>query len=677
VEEKTPQLNHPLDDPVTTLRGVGSERALALERLEIRTVHDLLRHAPRRYEDRRQFAKIGEIREAGPVCVEGEVVEVGTKRFGRGAKSVTHVVIDDGSGRLHCRWWNLPHIEKNFRKGQWLLATGRVKDLKPRAMDHPEIEIDDAGGEEEGPAQPNVNSRRIVPVYPLTEGVGQRWLRGLIWRTARSGLEIPEKYAREFFLARPGYGEALRGLHCPEELSEAKAARERLALEELIDLQVEMQTRRRHLESKAPRLVCPGDNRLIKRFLPGLGYALTGAQTKVLREIREDFAKGIPMRRLLQGDVGAGKTAVAACAALMVLESGRSVALMAPTEILAEQHYRNFRRWFGPLEVPVGIWTASLKRGAEEADLFNPQAGGPRLVAGTHALIQKSFALENLGLVIIDEQHRFGVAQREQLVRKGKYPHLLVMTATPIPRTLGLTLYGDLDISILDELPPGRQPVKTFLRPPERLPKVWEFVRDHLKRGEQAYIVYSRVESSETGKALLAEVDNLRRALAPFRVEPLHGQMSAEEKDRIMADFTANRIHALVASSVIEVGVDVPNATVMVIENAEQFGLPQLHQLRGRVGRGARESFCILIADAKNPQSAARLKVLEETSDGFKIAEADLQMRGPGDLLGQEQSGLPKFRFADLQSDYGLIVEARRIARQHLETKPASDTLKP
>ncbi len=646
---------------VNALSGIGPERTRLLEKLGVLTLHDLLLHAPRRYEDRRSLSPIGEIKTLGPATAQGDVVEVGVKRFGRGTKSLTVVVIDDGTGRLHCRWWNLPHIARNYHKGQRLLVNGRVRELKPRMIDHGEIEVMESAEDDA------IHAGRIVPIYPLTEGLPQRWLRILIWRLLQSRIELPEKFPRDLFLARPSYGEALQTLHFPAEMHQVKAARERLALDEFIALQLEIQTRRRNLENKAPRLVCPGDNHLIKNFLPRLGYDLTSAQTRVLREIRQDLTLGIPMRRLLQGDVGSGKTVVAACSALMAIESGKSVALMAPTEILAEQHFKTFSRWFEPVGIPVKIWTASAKSDLSATpDFFSNESGKPILVIGTHALIQRSFDLPNLGLAIIDEQHRFGVAQREQLVRKGQYPHLLVMTATPIPRTLGLTLYGDLDISLLDEMPPGRKPVKTYIRAEDKLPKVWEFVRGRLQKGEQGYVVYSRVENDSTAKAALKELDNIRSALPDFRVEALHGKLSAEDKERIMTDFGHNRIHVLVASSVIEVGVDVPNATVIVIENAEQFGLAQLHQLRGRVGRGISESYCILISDGKNEEAAERLKVLEQTTDGFKIAEADLRFRGPGELLGQEQSGMPRFRFGDLQSDFELVVEARQIARRIL-----------
>jgi ATP-dependent DNA helicase RecG len=383
------------------------------------------------------------------------------------------------------------------------------------------------------------------------------------------------------------------------------------------------------------------------------------------------------MRRLLQGDVGSGKTAVAACSALMALESGFNVALMAPTEILAEQHFQNFQKWFEPLGVKVEMQTGSKKTSNIQHPTSNNEdsrAAASRithhasLFIGTHALLTGSFDLPKLGLVIIDEQHKFGVAQRETLVRKGNYPHLLVMTATPIPRTLGLTLYGDLDVSVIDEMPGGRGQIKTFVRMTDKLPKVFGFIREKISGGRQAYIVYPRVEVVDTDKdikAVTKEFENVQRALTPFKIGLLHGRIKPAEKEAVMAEFRANKIQALVATSLIEVGVDVPNASVMLIENAEHFGLAQLHQLRGRIGRGAHESFCILISDAQHADAQARLKILEETNDGFKIAEADLKLRGPGELLGQQQSGLPNLRFGNLAEDLHLIRQARELVAQN------------
>jgi ATP-dependent DNA helicase RecG len=384
------------------------------------------------------------------------------------------------------------------------------------------------------------------------------------------------------------------------------------------------------------------------------------------------------MRRLLQGDVGSGKTVVAACCALMAIESGYDVALMAPTEILAEQHFQNFKKWFEPLGVKVALQTAGRKAVASQVTKPPSHATGNTqhgpLTIGTHALIEAGFAPENLGLVIIDEQHRFGVAQREKLVRKGRYPHLLVMTATPIPRTLGLTVYGELDVSVLGGFPPGRGKVKTFVRTADKLPQVWEFMLEKLKAGRQAFVVYPRVEESGPNgiKAVTSEFENLRKTLHPHRVGLIHGNLKSGDKEEVMNRFRTNSVQVLLATSLIEVGVDVPNATIMLIENAEQFGLAQLHQLRGRIGRGAHDAFCILIAAAKSKGSRERLRVLEQTTDGFEIAEADLKMRGPGELLGQQQSGLPKFRFGDLAADWDLIQQARGIANRLLEERQSA-----
>ena len=701
LEDKT----SPLAAPVTSLWGVGGERAAQLARLDIHTIEDLLLHRPRRYEDRRHFKNISELTKHEPATARGTIVAQGLKRFRGGSKSVFEFILEDGTGRLHCRWWNLPFMEKYFAIGDEVFVFGKLVETRPRTMDHPESEVIEAG--EEG----FIHINRIAPVYPLTEGLPQRWLRGLVWRTlARFESRIEEPRVGRVTSCvplsettkRPAEGcapcqpfptraNAIRMVHFPEELADVEIARRRLALDEFIALQSAMQLRRKNFEAKARALPCGGDNRLMKPFLAQLGFKLTDAQTMVLREIRADMsgagvsparseaaihgrdarttAAGSPMRRLLQGDVGSGKTVVAACTALMALESGFNAALMAPTEILAKQHFRNFQKWFEPLGVKVEIQTGSHKsvEGRETRVESQPRRSSlaPRpstLIVGTHALLTSGFDIPRLGLVIIDEQHKFGVAQREQLVRKGNYPHLLVMTATPIPRTLGLTLYGDLDVSVIEELPAGRGRVKTFVRTADKLPKVWEFIRAKLAAGRQVYVIYPRVEEQDTAndiKAVTRELENVRLALAPFRAGLLHGRLKSREKDEVMTAFRANRIQALVATALIEVGVDVPNASIMLIENAERFGLAQLHQLRGRIGRGAHESQCILISGAKNEEARQRLKVLEETADGFRIAEVDLKLRGPGELLGRQQSGLPKFRFGNLVEDLDLIRQAR------------------
>ena len=716
----------PFIAPVTTLPGIGPERAAQLARLKLHTVGDLLLHRPRRHEDRRRLSAIAELRLGEPGAARGQIVAQGVKRWRRGSKSVFEFILDDGTARLHCRWWNLPFMEKYFRPGDEVLVYGKPNSLRPRTIDHPETEIVEAG--EEG----FIHLGRIVPIYPLTEGLPQRWLRTLVWRAleayeprilepwpelmftrpagsdsaahagqrslgagspaipVRSDLAAVMPPKASGTVACPARAQAVRMLHFPKELSDVETARRRLAYDEFFELQLAIQRRRKKLQANSKGLPCAGDNHLIKPFLKQLGFALTAAQTRVLREIRRDLGGAQPMRRLLQGDVGAGKTVVAACAALMALESGFNVALMAPTEILAEQHFQSFSRWFQPLGVAVELRTGNRKtsaaehptshiphptshierKGSTNAPIHNPQpATRNKLFVGTHALIDGVFAPDNLGLVIIDEQHKFGVTQREQLVRKGRYPHLLVMTATPIPRTLGLTLYGDLDISVIDRLPPGRGRVKTFVRAADRLPKVFDFIRGKLKQGRQAYIVYPRVdESDESGiKAVVRERETLQGEFAPFEVGLLHGRLRPAEKEAVMRAFRENRLPVLVATSVVEVGLDVPNATVMLIENAEQFGLAQLHQLRGRIGRGAHDSHCILVAEIKTVEARRRLKVLEGTADGFRIAEEDLMLRGPGEFLGHEQSGLPPFRFGDLARDRDLVERARKVAKDYIE----------
>jgi len=667
----------PLETPITSLWGVGSERAAQLTRLGIVTVHDLLLHRPRRYEDRRHFKKIAELTKAEPGTARGTIVAQGLKRFRGGQRSVFEFVLDDGTARLHCRWWNLPFMEKYFAIGDEVFVYGKLVETKPRTMDHPETEVIEGGDES------FVHINRIAPIYPLTEGVPQRWLRGLIWRTLNkfevqgSGFRVEPLTLN----AEPSTANAIRMIHFPEEMTDIEIARRRLALDEFVELQLQMQARRKKFEANAKALPCSGDNRLMKPFLARLGFKLTDAQTRVLRDVRADLAGSRPMRRLLQGDVGSGKTAVAACSALMAIESGYNVAIMAPTEILAEQHYRNFQKWFEPLGVKVELQTGSRKIGEDGRSKIDDGKRSPSILhplssifVGTHALLTGTFEIPRLGLVIIDEQHKFGVAQREQLVRKGHYPHLLVMTATPIPRTLGLTLYGDLDVSTIDQLPAGRGVIKTFVRPSDKLPKVYEFIRDKIAAGRQAYVIYPRVEDSGLPlvgraasaplKAVTKEFENLKKAFAPYRVGLLHGKLKAGDKESVMADFRANRVQVLLSTSLVEVGVDVPNATVMLIENAERFGLAQLHQLRGRIGRGAHESFCVLVSDAKNLEAAERLGILERTNDGFEIAEADLKLRGPGELLGQEQSGVPKFRFASLIDDLDILRQAREIVKQ-------------
>lgn len=659
-----PEPRDPLDWPVAVLRHVGPEREVQLARLGIHTVGDLLRHRPRRYEDRRRVRRINELEPGQTAVVQGRVAAAGVRKFRRGRRAVAEVILEDGGGRLHCRWWNLPYMAERFAVGQELLVYGKVRSIRPATMDHPETEQ-----LEEGEGR-SIHLHRIVPIHPATEGLSPRVLRWLVWQALeRFGGMVVDRL-REFLPPEiPELSQAYRWLHFPEELEDAERARRRLALGEFVRLQLGIQRRRRRLQRRAEALPCGGDNRLIRPFLAALPFSLTEAQTCVLRQLRQDLRGRHPMRRLLQGDVGCGKTVVAACCALMAVESGYEVAYMVPTEVLARQQFETLRHWFEPLRVPVELWTGSCKT---DHGLFREL---PPVTVGTHALLEAGYNPERLGLVIIDEQHKFGVVQRHRLLRKGRWPHLLVMTATPIPRTLGLTLYGDLDVSVIDALPPGRGAIRTYVRTERSLPQVWDYVAKCLAKGEQAYVVYPRVEESDTRsglKAVLEEHAKLAARFAPHGVGLLHGRMSAEEKEEAIRAFREGRTRVLVASSVIEVGIDVPDANLMVIENADRFGLAQLHQLRGRIGRGGRPAVCILISSARTPEARARLKVLEETTDGFRIAEADLRLRGPGELLGQAQSGLPALKFGDLAADLQLVEQARSMAARWLDKEEAS-----
>lgn len=604
-----------------------------------------------------------------PATVSGTIMAAGVKTLRTRNRSLFEFVLDDGTARLHCRWWNVPHLSRAYAAGDRVLVFGKPRDLRPRLMEHPEVER----FESEDDLQVHMN--RIVPVHPLTEGLSGRVLRTLVWQALAAFADaappvepglVPE--LRPDGKPWPTRAQAVRDLHFPGEPEDSERARERFALEEFLSLQLGIQRRRLKLESHGRPLPCAGDNRWIRPFLGGLGFRLTAAQTQVLREIRSDLAGAVPMRRLLQGDVGSGKTVVAACAALMTLESGCDVALMAPTEILANQLGSLFQRWFSPLGIPV-----TLRAGGRVEALVPGSGSTPGLVVGTQALIQEGVGFRRLGLVIIDEQHRFGVAHREELVRKGRYPHLLVMTATPIPRTLGLTLYGDLDVSVLREVPAGRQPVRTHVREESVLPRVWAFVRGEIEAGRQAYVVCPRVSDSDPDgvRSVTAELARVQEALAPAVVAMVHGRMAPAEGAAAMDGFRSGRVQVLVATPVIEVGVDVPNATVMVILSAELFGLAQLHQLRGRVGRGRHASHCILVA-GPGKSGAERLAVVAATTDGFELAEADLRLRGPGELLGQAQSGLPQLRFGDLVTDVEWVRHARDQVRAHLWPKEPS-----
>lgn len=619
-------------------------------------------HFPRRYEDRARWVDPLQLAPGEPVTVLGTIVSQKFNRW-RGGRCHLEVVLQLSGGfqTLRLAWFGIPYLHRHLVKGRRLVAHGRLTDSKQgRIINHPEFELihddDDT----------LIHLNRIVPIYPATQGVGQRVIRNALFQLVHDPeFNMPEIHpAPEGSLSR---NEALRQIHFPDDFAQLERARLRLAYDELFRLQVVLAVRRQAVV-RVEKTRTPPRHDLVAPFRAALPFQLTGAQERVCREIDADLARPHPMNRLLQGDVGAGKTLVALHALLRNAETGQNGALLAPTEILAEQHARNFRSWLEPLGIDVELWTRTRKP-RSDAGLYGSKGV---VYVGTHALIQEKAALPGLGLAVIDEQHKFGVLQRAALLEKGKHPDLLIMTATPIPRTLCLTFYGDLDVSVLDELPKGRGRLRTVLRSTAELPRLWDFARREIAAGRQMYVVYPLVEESEKVdlKAVETEAARLRDLFGADRVGVLHGRMKPEEKDRIMEEFRRNRISVLVATTVIEVGIDVPNATIMVIEHAERFGLSQLHQLRGRVGRGGHESFCVLVAEPAGEESWRRLKVMEETSDGFRLAEEDLRIRGPGNVLGTEQSGLPTFRAARMESDLLVLNQAREAALKLVRDDP-------
>lgn len=658
-----------LATPLTDLGGPRIDRKLreGLEKLGLNTVGDALLHFPRRHEDRTRFDRFPEGAMETAVCLHVMVSDC-RSQFGRGrASRVFEATVEPVGGdllgnRIVLRWFNLPFLSKVIAVGHELIVYGQPKESGRRVViDHPEYEIVDGGA---SGGEPHMGG--IVPIYPLASGVGQRALRTVIHAALR---EVDDEVLAETFCGTIERAArrcaAIRALHYPDRLETLDAARRELALEEFALLQLELLRRREALQARGGAPHC-GKGKLLETFLHSLPFAPTGAQTRVIAELREDLSAARPMVRMLQGDVGSGKTLVAAAAILLAVESGCDAALMAPTQILAEQHFANFRRWFEPLGIGVRLLTGSRDEGGD-LPLFSGGLGTNHgsLTIGTHALIHKRAAFDRgLGLVVIDEQHKFGVEQREKLIGKGEAVDVLVMTATPIPRTLTLAVYGDLDVSILDELPPGRGRLVTGLRSTAQTDQATDFLRQQLDAGRQAYVVYPLIDESEkvaAGAATAAYAEWCRR-LPDRKVGLLHGRMSGEEKETVMSEFRSGRLEVLVATTVIEVGVDVPNANLMLIYHAERFGLAQLHQLRGRIGRGEHKSYCVLLVDPEQPEAKERLRILEETRDGFRIAEEDLRQRGPGEVLGTQQSGLPDLRFADLLGDTRLVMVARELA---------------
>ena len=657
-----------LSDPITILKGVGPTKAKQFAALNIYTLEDLICHFPRAYEDRTKLVEIAQLEVDQPACFKAVVMNTPRTHHIRKGLDITRVQVADHSGRLNLVFFNQKFTTEQLQYGAEYIFYGTLTgDYMGYQMTSPSFE---------SPASAPVNTRRVLPIYPLTAGLSNASVLKAVTQALMlcdPPAEVLPPEVLEKYQILPAHL-AYNAIHAPRSMAEAEQARKRLIFEEFFVFSSGLALMR---ASRASKNIPPYKNLDLQKFYDLLPFTLTGAQMRAIEDIRQDLARGTPMNRLVQGDVGSGKTMVAAAAALMAVQNGQQAALMAPTEILAEQHYQGLSRLLAPLGITVQLLTGSQTVKQKRENRQEIADGSAQLIVGTHALISESTVFSNLGLVIADEQHRFGVQQRSKLSSKGNDPHLLVMSATPIPRTLALLLYGDLEVSILDELPPGREPVDTFLVNESYRARINAFIRKQVAEGHQCYVVCPAVEDADELNLKAAETwaQTLQQTVFPdLRIALLHGQMKGAQKEQVMAEFAAGGADVLVATTVIEVGVDVPNATLMVIEDADRFGLSQLHQLRGRVGRGGAKSFCILLSQNKNPDTQARLKALCKTTDGFKIAEEDLAMRGPGDFFGSRQSGLPVFRVASLSCDLKTLKLAQAASVEWIENMGTAET---
>ncbi|BCW96499.1 MAG: ATP-dependent DNA helicase RecG [Fimbriimonadales bacterium] len=661
-----------LETEVQYVKGVGAKLAQVLSKLNIYTLGDLLFHLPRRYEDRRRFRKIAHARVGEAITVSGKLVTVDNLKVRN--LTLTKAYLDDGSGVLELVWYNQPYMKDTLNKlrNSQIVAYGVIKE-SPYGLQMETPEWEDLPDGADPDSLLSVN--RIVPIYPLTEGVRQKRMRQILWNATQHAHLAPEVLPRS---VRERVGlmpiqQAIQQIHFPDSEQAIEPARQRLVFEEffLMQLGVGMQRQRTRQERGiAMRIDADRLNEMLHQLVP---FELTNAQKRVIGEIWSDMARPHPMNRLLQGDVGSGKTIVAAAAILAAVDNQYQAAMMAPTEILAEQHYINLHRLFQPLGISVELLVGRLTSKQRQQARERIASGRGMVAVGTHALIQQEVSFARLGLAIVDEQHRFGVLQRAALRDKGVMPHVLVMTATPIPRTLTLTLYGELDVSIIDELPPGRKPVRTHWKTPEERLKVYAGVRKLIEEGRQAYVICPLIDESDKLQVRAAEemAEHLQKDVFPdLRVGLLHGRMKPAEKEAVMEAFRAHELDILVSTTVIEVGVDVPNAAAIVIEDADRFGLAQLHQLRGRVGRSEHQSYCVLVANPKSDDGQRRMEIMTRTNNGFLIAEEDLRIRGPGEIYGTRQSGMPSFRVADLVKDMRLLEVARQEAFHLLESDP-------
>ncbi len=662
--------------PVTAVPTIGPRRASTLARLGIHTLEDLLYHFPRRYDDYSQCKPIRQLRYGEQVTVVGTVEGVGVRKLRGGKLQVTEAVISDSSGKLRVTWFNQPWIADRLRRGMPVALAGKIDQYLGRlVLNNPEWEP---------LSKEQLSTKRIVPVYPLTAKITQRWMRRLLHEVVAQWAGRAPDPLPTWLRERAGLlplPVALRQIHFPDSWDDLRQAQRRLAFDELFVLQLGMVRQREAWRQRQARPF-PVEEPWLEARLEGLPFALTAAQRRALEDIRRDLASGRPMNRLLQGDVGSGKTVVAALAMAMVTHHGAQAALMAPTALLAEQHYRSLQRLL-PQTTPdiapehIGLLTGSTPAAQRRTTLEGLAAGRIKILVGTHALLEDPVQFADLQLAVIDEQHRFGVRQRARLRAKGEQTHILVMTATPIPRSLALTIYGDLDISVMDEMPVGRKPVLTYLLMPRERERAYRLIRREVAAGHQAFIIYPLISESEALQTTPAAVEAHRRlqseVFPDLKVGLLHGKMKPDEKEATMARFRDGEFHVLVSTAVVEVGVDIPNATVMLIEGANRFGLAQLHQFRGRVGRGGQQAYCLLIPETENAaRENERLRALVETTDGFVLAEKDLQQRGPGEFFGTRQAGFDeaRLRLANLL-DVHLIEQARNLSQELIARDPS------
>ncbi|MDO9464033.1 MAG: ATP-dependent DNA helicase RecG [bacterium] len=664
-----------LDTSIQYMKGVGPKRVALFERLGIQTVKDLLYYIPRRYEDRRNFSPISKLGIGAQHTVMGKVLTSGVQKLKKNL-SILKVAIDDGTGIIYAVWFNQPFLEEQFKIGTKVVVSGKVqiygRELQISSQSYEILRSED----KENETEELIHTGRIVPFYPLTQNISQRRIRRMIKNALDNCLDQINGMLPQDVKARHKLIDtrcALLNIHFPKTWRDKDLAYRRIVFDEFLLLQLGILLKRASISEPQLGIKHQNKGRLLEQFLKTLPFKLTDAQHRVIDEINRDMTSEKQMNRLIQGEVGSGKTIVAIAALLISIENGYQGAIMVPTEILAEQHYIYMAEALAPIGIKIDLLIGSTTQKSRTEITENIRNGITDIIIGTHTLVQENIEFKRLGLVVIDEQHRFGVLQRNMLRKKGLNPDVLVMTATPIPRTLALTVYGDLDISTIRELPPGRGTVSTYWVSKSQLQGVHEFIEEEIKRGRQAYVVSPLIEESHIIEAVAATQlfeHFKKKVFLNLRIGLLHGQMKSEDKEKVMQEFRENKINILVSTTVIEVGIDIPNATIMLIENAERFGLSQLHQLRGRIGRGKDQSYCILHGMPRTPEAQKRLTVMTQTQDGFRIAQEDLELRGPGEFFGTKQHGLPELKIGNIILDLDIMEIAREEAVNIIKSDP-------